>query len=184
MYPFSARGALIMDTQSQNKFFDLWSENIDFSGNINKIMAAGPMREKTEKMMTGFPLFLNLYSMWIDSILDFQNLSFEVINKMHEKMVNIDYVVSPEKNKELYNIFIETCSDTFKDFMKTEHFAGDMGKFISGLIDLKKYNRDMLEENFLNPLDIPTRTEVDELAREMYALKKKVRELARKIEEQ
>lgn len=187
LHSFGTPGALIMESQYfevQNKFFDQWLKTCELPDHAGALIAAGPMRERTEKAMTGLPIFLNLYSIWLDSILDFQKLSFEAMNKMHEKITDIDFTINPENNKQLYNIFIEIYSDAFKDFLKTGHFARDMGKFMSGLIDLRKYNREMLEENFLNPLDVPTRTEVDELAREMYALRKKVRELTRKMEEQ
>lgn len=155
--------------------------------NIGEIPAVGPSREKTEKMMKVFPLFMNFYNVWMDSISDFSNISLEAMNRMHDKMhdktANMGYEISPEKNKEIYNIWIETYSDTFKEFLGTGHFARDMGKITSLLIDAQKYNREMLEENLLKPMNLPTSTDIDEVNRELYSLKKTVRELTRKINE-
>jgi len=148
-----------------------------------ELPVVGPSREKTEKMMKAFPLFINLYSVWMDSISDFQRLSIEAMNRMHEKTASMDVGISPDKNKEIYNIWIETYSDTFKEFLRTGHFARDMGKFMSGLVEAQKYNREMLEENFLKPMNLPTSADIDELNRELYSLKKTVRELTRKINE-
>lgn len=178
-------GKLNMDRKSpgSTEFLDQWLKNYEVSyDHIGKIQAAGPLREKTENMMKGFPLFYNLYSVWIDTIADFQNLSLEAMKKMNDKTANMDQI-NPDRNKELYNIFIETYSDTFKEFLRTEHFARDMGKFTSGLIEVQKYNREMLEENFLKPMDMPTRTEMEEMGKELYSLKKKVRELTQKMNE-
>jgi len=133
--------------------------------------------------MKVFPLFTNLYSVWMDSITDFQNLSFEAMNRMHDKTVNMYGEISPDKCKEIYNVWIEIYSDTFKEFLRTDHFARDMGKFMSGLIEAQKYNREMLEETFLKPMNLPTSTDLDELNRELYSLKKTVKELTRKINE-
>jgi hypothetical protein len=41
----------------------------------------------------------------------------------------------------------------------------------------------MLEENYLKPMNIPTKTEIDEIIKEVYSLKKKVRELTSQINE-
>jgi polyhydroxyalkanoate synthesis regulator phasin len=150
---------------------------------MSELPAIGPSKEKIEKMWKGYPLFINLYSVWMDSISDFQNLSFEAINKMRDKMVDMDGEISPERNKEVYNVWIETYSDTFKEFLRTDHFARDMSKFMSGFIEVQKYNREMLEENILRPMNLPTNTDIDELNMELYSLKKTVRELTRKVNE-
>jgi hypothetical protein len=41
----------------------------------------------------------------------------------------------------------------------------------------------MLEENILKPMNMPTSTDIDEINRELYSLKKTVKELNRKIYE-
>ncbi|MFZ3166895.1 MAG: poly(R)-hydroxyalkanoic acid synthase subunit PhaE [Candidatus Methanoperedens sp.] len=170
--------------KSPNNFFDQWSKTCEESfGHIGKLPAVGPSREKTEKMMKVFPLFMNFYNVWMDSISDFSKLSLEAMNRMHDKTANMGCEISPEKNKEIYNIWIETYSDTFKEFLGTGHFARDMGKITSVLIDAQKYNREMLEDNLLKPMNLPTSTDIDELNRELYSLKKTVKELTRKINE-
>lgn len=164
-----------------NPFFDQWLKTARASfGHIGEIPAVGPSREKTEKTMKVFPLFINLYSVWMDSISDFQELSLEAMKRMTDKTASLDEI-SPDRYKEIYNIWVETYSDTFREFLRSGHFARDLGEFISGFIEMQKYNREMLEENFLRPNDLPTKTEMDELNRELYSLKKKIRELDRKI---
>jgi hypothetical protein len=50
-------------------------------------------------------------------------------------------------------------------------------------MDFQKYNRDMLEDNYLKPMNLPTKTEIDEINKELYTLKKTVKELTRQIKE-
>jgi hypothetical protein len=169
--------------ESQN-IFAPWLKAFEASlGHVGKIPAVGPSREKTEKMMKGFPLFINLYSVWIDSISDFTYLSLEAMKRMNNKTAFMGNQISPDKYKEIYNNWIEIYSDTFKEFLRSGHFARDMGKFTSGLIEAGKYNREMFEENFLKPMNLPTSTDIDEINRELYSLKKTVKELNRKINE-
>ena len=58
-----------------------------------------------------------------------------------------------------------------------------MGKLNSHLMDFQKYNREMLEENYLKPMNLPTKTEIDEINKELYFLKKNVKELTSQIKE-
>jgi len=39
----------------------------------------------------------------------------------------------------------------------------------------------MLEENYLKPSNLPTKSDIDELNRELYSLRKQVKELSGKI---
>ncbi len=165
-------------------FFDMWVKAYQGSfGQMAEMPAVGPTREKSEKMMKGVPIFLNLYTTWMDSVSDFQNLSMEAMKRMQDKAVEMDGEIGPEKYKELYNIWIETYSDTFKEFLRSGHFSRDMGKFVSGFIEAQKYNQEMLEESYLKPMNLPTRADIDELNRELYFLRKKVNELTKRVEE-
>lgn len=143
--------------------------------------AMGPTREKSEKIMNGFSHFFNLYATWMDSISDFQRLSMEAMSRLQDKTANLEGEISPEKYKEFYNIWIETYSETFKEYLRSGHFASDMGKFMSSFIEVQKYNQEMLEESCLRPMNLPTKTEIDEINKELYFLKKKVMELTSKV---
>lgn len=170
--------------ESPNIFFAPWLKVWEASiGHMGEFPAVGPSREKTEKMMKVFPLCNNLYSVWMDSVSDFANISLEAMKRMNAKTALTDGQISPDKYKEIYNNWIEIYSDTFKEFLRSGHFSGDMGKFMSCLIEAGKYNREMLEENFLKPMNLPTCTDIEEINRELYSLKKTVKELNRKISE-
>lgn len=165
-------------------FFNMYLKTCDASwGKLAELPAMGPARERSEKMMRGFSLFFNLYETWMDSVADFQKLSMEAMNRMQEKAADMEGEISPEQSRELYNIWIETYSDTFKEFLRSGHFASDSGKFMSSFIEAQKYNQEMLEESFLKPMNLPTKTEIDELNKELYSLNKKVKELTCKVNE-
>lgn len=170
------------ESESTREFLDFWVKTYDTAfGKISEIPALGPMREKSEKMSKGLPLFFSLYSTWMDTVSDFQAISIEAMKRMNTKTVSMEGKTGIENYKELYNVWVESYSETFKEFLKSGHFSSDMGKFMSNFLDVQKYNRDMLEENYLKPSNLPTKSDIDELNKELYSLKKQVKELSSKI---
>ena len=171
--------------ESTQEFYDMWLKTYKATmGRLVEMPALGPTREKSEKMMKGFSTFVNLYAAGMDSNSNFQSVFMEAMRRVHEKTAtDMEGEISPEKCKDFYKIWIETYSETFKDFLKSGHFASDMGKLNSYLMDFQKYNREMLEENYLKSMNLPTKTEIDEINKELYSLKKTVKELTSQIKE-
>ena len=166
------------ESSSTQEFFDLWLKTYNATmGRIVEMPAMGPAREKSEKMMKGFSTFVELYTTWMDSNVNFQSVFMEAMRRMHEKMGSeMEGEISPENYKDFYKLWIETYSETFKEFLKSGHFAEDMGKLMSHFMEFQKYNREMLEENYLKPMNLPTKTDIDEINKELYSLKKTVKE--------
>ncbi|MDO8725954.1 MAG: poly(R)-hydroxyalkanoic acid synthase subunit PhaE [Candidatus Methanoperedens sp.] len=171
--------------ESTQEFFDQWLNTYKATmGKLVEMPSVGPAREKSEKMMKGFSTFANLYAAGLDTSSNFQTVFMEAMRKVQEKTApDMKGEISPEKYKEFYNTWIETYSETFKDFSKSGHFVSDMGKLNSCLMDFQIYNRQMLEENYLKPMNLPTKTEIDEINKELYSLKKTVKELKSQIKE-
>lgn len=171
--------------ESTQEFYDQWVTMYKTTlGKLIEMPAVGPAREKSEKMMKGFSTFINLYAAGMDTSANMQNVFKESMQKVQEKIgAEMEGDVSPEKYKEFYDIWIQTYSDTFKDFARSGHFVSDLGKLNAHLMDFQKYNRDMLEDNYLKPMNLPTKTEIDEINKELYTLKKTVKELTRQIKE-
>jgi len=171
--------------ESTHEFFDLWLKTYEATyGRLIEMPAMGPMREKSEKLMKNFTVSVNLYTTWMESLVNFQSVFTEAMRRMREKMATgMEEEISQEAYKDFYKLWIETYSETFKEFLKSGHFSSDMGTLMSYYIDFQRNNREMLEENYLKTLGLPTRTEIDEINREVYLLKKQVKELTGRIRE-
>lgn len=170
---------------STQELYDQWLNTYKATmGKLVGMPAVGPAREKSEKMMKGFSSFVDLYASGMNTSSNFQSVFLEAMQKVQEKTAkDMEGEISPEKYKEFYNIWMETYSETFKEFSKSDHFVSDMGKLNSHLVDFQKYNREMLEDNYLKPMNLPTKTEIDEINKELYSLKKTVKELTSQIKE-
>lgn len=172
-------------SENTQEFFNLWLKIYeDTFGKLVAMPTLGPTREKSEKMMKGFSTFVNLYTAWMKSNINSQSVFMEAMHNMSEKTTTeMDGENSPEKYRDFYRIWIETYSETFKEFLKSDNYASDNGKLMSYFMDFQKYTRDILEENYLKPMNLPTRTEIDEINKELYSLKKIVKELTKQIKE-
>jgi len=172
-------------SENTQDFFSLWSRIYqDSLGKLVTMPTLGPKREESEKMMKGFSTFLNFYSDLMKSNVNFQSVFMKAMGKMSEKTITeTDNDNSHEKYRAFYKIWIETCSETFNEFLKSELFSSENGKLMSSYMDFQKYSKDMFEENYLKPMNLPTKTDIDEINKELYILRKTVKELAKQIKE-
>ncbi len=168
-----------------HEFFDMWLKTYEATyGRIIEMPAMGPMREKYEKAMKSHNASVNLYKTWMESMVNYQGIFMEAMRRVREKMpVELEGELGPEAYKDFYKLWIDTYSDTFKEFQRSGHFASNMGALMSRFIDFQKINRELLEDNLMKPMNLPTRIEIDEINREVYSLKKTVKELANQVKE-
>ena len=171
--------------ESTQEFFDTWMNNYQSTfGKLTQVPAFGPIREKQEKMMKGFPVYINLYNTWVESNINFQTVFTEAMKKTYEKMITeTKGEITTTKYKDFYKIWLETYSQTLKEFMKSGHFTSDMGKLMTNFMDYQKYNKEMIEENILKPGNLPTKTEIDEINKDLYTLRKTLKDLDKKTNE-
>jgi class III poly(R)-hydroxyalkanoic acid synthase PhaE subunit len=171
--------------EATQEFFNMWLKVYNATmGRLVEMPTMGLAREKSEKMMKGFSTSVNLFAAGMDSTANFQSVFMEAMRRVQEKIAtDMEGEISPEESKDFYKIWIEMYSETFKEFLKSDHFASDMGKLNSYLMDFQKYNREMLEENYLKPMNLPTKKEIDEINKEIYSLKKTVKELNTQVKE-
>ncbi|MCX9010097.1 MAG: hypothetical protein OIN66_03140 [Candidatus Methanoperedens sp.] len=171
--------------ESTQEFFDLWLKTYEATyGRIVEMPALGPTREKSEKLMKDFSTFVNLSAAWTESNINFQSVFMEATRRVQEKTAaGMEGEISTETYKDFYKIWIETYSETFKEFLKSGHFASDMGKLMSYFVEFQKYNREVLEENYLKPMNLPTKADIDEINKELYFLKKTVKGLTYQVKE-
>lgn len=170
---------------STQEFFDMWMNSYQSTfGKLTQVPAFGPIREKQEKIMKGFPVYVNLYNTWVESNINFQTVFTEAMKKTYEKMITeTKGEITTTKYKDFYKIWLETYSETLKEFMKSGHFTSDMGKLMTHFLDYQKYNKEMIEENILKPGNLPTKTEIDEINKDLYTLRKALKDLDKKTNE-
>jgi polyhydroxyalkanoate synthase subunit PhaE len=85
--------------------------------------------------------------------------------------------------KEYYSMWIKILEGHYMKLLKSPEYTQVMDKTIQSLVAYRGA-RDEMMYDILKNLPIPTNREMDELYKEFYDLKKKVRELSRKMEDE
>lgn len=172
------------DPRSTREYYERWLNIYKATmGKLIEMPAVGPAREKSERTMKGLSTFINLYEAGMDINSNLQGVFTKAMRRVQEKTAKDMDGDSPDKLKEFYRIWMETYSEAFKEFSKSDHFVSDLGRLNSCLIDFQQNNREMIEENFLKPMNLPTKKEIVEIYKELYSLKKTVKELVMEIKE-
>jgi len=169
------------DLQASHDFFEHWLKAYEATcGRIIDMPILGPSREGADKLRKNFEATINMHAAWAQSLANYQSAFMEASQKTQEEVEKrIAGGVSPSSYKGYYDLWMETYSKTFKEFLKSRFFASDLARLTSNSMDFQKSSRVLIEENFLRPANLPTRTELDDLSKEVYLLKKQVKELVR-----
>lgn len=169
------------DLRASHDFFEHWLKAYEATyGRIIDMPIMGPSREGADKLRKNFEATINLHAAWAQSIANYQSAFIEASQKTQEEVEKrIAEGVSPSSYKGYYDLWMETYSKTFKEFLKSSFFASDLARLTSNSMDFQKSSRVLIEENLLRPANLPTRTEMDDLSKEVYLLKKQMKELAR-----
>jgi hypothetical protein len=169
--------------ESTQGFFDMWMNSYQTFGKL-QVPALGPIREKQEKIMKGFPIYANFYNTLVESNINFQTIFTGAMKKTYEKLIiDAKNGITATKYKDFYNVWLDIYSDMLKEFMESSHYTSDMGKLMTNFVDFQKYNRDVIEENILKPSNLPTKTDIDEINKDLYTLRKTLKDLDKKTNE-
>lgn len=171
------------DLEATHDFFNLWLRAYEATyGRLIDVPAMGPTRESAETYRKHLDATISLYAAWMESIASFQTVFMEATRRTREKLEELaagEEDKAPATPKDYYNLWMETYSETFKEFMKSKFFSSDLSKLTSSSMDYEKSSRVLLEQNVLKPLNLPTRREIDEINKEVYLLKKQLKALSR-----
>jgi hypothetical protein len=85
----------------------------------------------------------------------------------------------PENPKDYYNLWIKTLEGHYMTLFKSHDYTQALGKTLDALGEFMVARKKIVED-ILQTLPVPTHTEVDELYREIYLLKKRIRKLEKK----
>ena len=85
----------------------------------------------------------------------------------------------PDDSKAYYQMWIKILEGHFMTLFKSPEFANAMGQTLNALEDYK-ISQEKVIEDILGMFPVPTQTDMDELYKEIYLLKKKVKALEKK----
>ncbi|MBW1958169.1 MAG: hypothetical protein JRI63_06495 [Deltaproteobacteria bacterium] len=145
-----------------------------------KIPQLGLTRLYQEKMIRSMDKF-NIYQA---AVTEFSRLlllpmekSFQVLQ---EKLAELaDKGDLPEDSKKYYQIWIKILEGHYMTLFQSSEYTQSLNKTLNAMSEFSAVKKEILQD-FLNMLPVPTHKEMDELYKEIYLLKKRIKELEKK----
>jgi hypothetical protein len=166
-----------------NKMLGIWSE-------LSKLPTVGPNQAYSEEFRSDVQDFvnlgrvliqlqINLNDYWLMINRAYLRAQMTISNKSSEKYNSND---GSARSFEIYRkIMIDALEESFTGLFNSSEFAIVYGKLLNNQMDALKLVQTLAEKN-LKVLNLPTRSEMDMLSRDVHDLKKNVRDLRNKLE--
>lgn len=165
--------------QDPAKMFDMWSEVMklptigpmyafskDFTSYANEFVALG-------KIMSEMKIHMDRY--WALVSAAYSTASKETAENAPKQFLTKDDFENYRK------AMIEAFEGAFTNLYASTEFSAVYGKLFSSQLDMSRALQGITERNF-KALNLPTRSEVDEILKDIHELKRSVRDLKRTIE--
>ncbi len=161
-----------------NLYWDLYQRSL---GGFVKAPGLGQNRELNAKLMDGFDAWTKLYKASLDYqvvISDVQIRSFDALMK---KLVALAEKGQKVENwRDFQGLWSQVADDVFAEAFKSEDNLKLRGNFINALNAYRVYQQELMELS-MKMLNVPSRSEVDEIHQSIYELKKEVKALKKQL---
>jgi hypothetical protein len=135
-------------------------------------------QERVNKVADKFNLYQNALSELLYMFYVPIEKSFAVMQEKFEQMLEQGEV--HDNFKEYYNAWIKVLEGHYMTLLQSPEYTQALDNTLTSLTNYKKVREEMLYD-LLKDFPIPTNKEMDELYKEFYLLKKKFRELSKKV---
>ena len=163
-----------------NLYWDIYEKTF---GTVLQSPSLGYTREFNNKLFKSFDAWINFYK----ANFEYQLLLVDVWLKAFEELTR-ELASFTEKGETLRNWqqFLQVWSSVFdRVFAQTFRSADALeiqGKFLNSAMTSRLYQQQLMEV-FLKMYDLPTRSEVDEIHRSIYEMRKEIKSLKKALAE-
>ena len=173
-------------TQSGSSLYESWTK--DFQSLYDKVMRFPPF--SVVEGMSGQDLgayneYTDLaksqaefYKNWAGVLADFSKAWVEGTIAAASKLTVTQFESPGEYGKKSYKVFVGELESKFDAMLRDEKFASRLGGLVSSLLDVKQKS-DKIVERYQKLFNVPTRTAIDRVYREVHEMKREVRRLSR-----
>ena len=162
-----------------SKMFDIWTE-------VLKLPTIGPMYAFSRDFASYADEFARLGKI-MSEMKTHLDAYWVLVSTAYAKALKDTAEKSPKQftSKEDFDgyrkIMIESFEDAFTGLFASHEFSSVYGRVFSSQMDMSKAMQTITEKNF-KALNMPTRSEVDEILKDIHELKRTARELKKSLE--
>jgi hypothetical protein len=165
--------------EQMNKMFSFWTD-------IMKLPTIGPMYAFSKDVSSYANDFVSLGKVMAELKTNMDSywalVSIAYSKAMKETMERAPNQLMTKDDFENYRrAAIEAFEDAFTELFASAEFSTVYGKMFSSQLDVSRAVQSIAEKNF-KTLNLPTRSEVDDILKDVAELKRSVRDLKRSLE--
>ena len=148
---------------------------------IFNIPQLGLTRFYQEKMIRSVDKF-NLFQSSLTEFLRLLSLPMEKsLQILQEKLTELaDEGHLPEDSKVYYQMWIKILEGHYMTLFQSSEYTNSLNKTLQSMSEFSEAKKELLQDTLLYMLPVPTQKEMDELYKEIYLLKKRVKELEKR----
>ncbi len=168
-------GFMNMARNMSKAFYDSYEKEFRQMLNLPQLGMARFYQERANRMVEKFSEFHSTLS-------DFVQLLFEPMEKTLHSMrdevsrMNDEGQDVIQDSKKVYQVWMRKLEENYLTLLRSPEYCDAMGNILKALHDYKTTKQALLID-VLQDLPVPTNREMDDVYKELYVLKKKVREL-------
>jgi hypothetical protein len=161
------------------KMFDFWADTL-------KLPTVGPMYAFSKDFSSYLSDFASLGKVMIElksNMDDYWSLiSAAYTRAMKEMMERAPKQLATKEDFEDYRrVAIEAFEDAFTELFTSPQFSEAYGRLFGSQLNVSRATQSIVERNF-KMLNLPTRSEVDEMLKDIVELRRAVRDIKRSLE--
>lgn len=164
-------------------FHSLFNAFEKTTGRAFHVTPVGKDREKIELLLKGF----DDLAVYAAKNVEYQHTMYttgllaleKVVEKLAEKLKSGEEI---KQFDEFFDLWIDTSEQSYYSLFKTEEFSKLQGELLDASLNARSHFFKIMEMQLFD-LPVVVRSEMDDLYKTVYELKKKVRELENKLQE-
>lgn len=150
-------------------------------GNLFQTPTLGVSREFNNKILKGFEAWTNLYRASVNYQILLTHIQVQSFEALMQELVTLAEKGEPITDwRKFQDLWSRIFDEGFEKAFLSEVNLKTQGNFLNALNAYRMQQQDLLEL-WLNSINIPTRTEVDEIHKTIYELRKEVKQLKKRL---
>jgi class III poly(R)-hydroxyalkanoic acid synthase PhaE subunit len=166
-----------LDENAFRAWADIYEKEISQFLNVPQLGLTRFYQERVNRALDKFNIFQATFAEFLRLLYLPMNRSMAVMQDKLGKLAESGQL--PEDSKTYYQMWIKTLEGHYMTLFQSAEYVQTLEKTLRTLSDFSKA-KDEVVEDMLNALPIPKQKDMDELYREIYILKKRIKSLEKK----
>lgn len=167
-----------IDENIFNTWKEIYEKEIQKFLNVPQLGLTRFQQERINRFVDKYNLFRNALNEFIYMFYIPIEKSSAVMQEKVEQLIEQGEI--HDNFKDYYNMWIKILEGHYMTLLKSPEYTQVMNNTIDALVEYRNAKNEVMYD-FLQNLPIPTNRDMDELYKDLYLLKKQVRELAREL---